>query len=432
MRHRRHVRAGVPYPRMPPSALRCGTLIDGLGSDPIRNATVVFEGHTITRVITNADAPRDAEVIDASHLTVMPGMIDCHVHLSSSTWGVQERLMTPFSLLVAHALNHARITLEAGFTSVRDAAGTPRGVKMAIDQGLFPGPRLRIAVSALSQTGGHGDSVMPNGASVRAVSELPFTVADGVEEVRKVTREVLRAGADQIKVHTSGGVMSPNDEPGATGFSPDEIAAIVYEARAAGKTVMAHAQATQGIKNAVLGGISSIEHGIYLDEEVIEEMKRRGTYFVPTLVAPLWVIRRAEKDPSSVPPYAIRKAREVVAAHQASFRLAVERGVRIAMGTDTGVGPHGTNAEELERMVEGGMTPMQAIVATTRTAAECARIAHLTGTLEVGKRADILGVEGDPLADITLLQDKTRLALIIKDGQTVKPIGAKTLTPATP
>jgi imidazolonepropionase-like amidohydrolase len=406
------------------TAIRCGTLIDGTGTDPVRDATLVFDNDTIVAI--DKDVPRDAEqVIDASHLTVMPGMIDCHVHLGSSTWGLQERLLTPFSLIVAHALNHARITLEAGFTSVRDAAGTPRGVKMAIEQGLFPGPRLRIAVSALSQTGGHGDSVMPNGANIRPVSELPFTVVDGVEGVRRATREVLRAGADQVKVHTSGGVMSPNDEPGATGFSPDEIAAIVYEARAAGKTVMAHAQATQGIKNAVLGGISSIEHGIYLDEEVIDEMKKRGTYFVPTLVAPVWVIRRAEKDPGSVPPYALRKAREVMADHQASFRLAVERGVRIAMGTDTGVGPHGTNAEELERMVEGGLTPMQAIVATTKTAAECSRIAHLTGTLEAGKRADILAVDGDPLSDITLLQDTTKLAMIVANGRTFKALGAQ-------
>jgi imidazolonepropionase-like amidohydrolase len=401
-------------------AIRCGTLIDGTGVEPERGATLVIENDTIVGITRGGEVPRDLDVIDAGHLTVMPGMIDCHVHLGSSTWGIQQRLLTPFSLIVAHALNHARITLEAGFTSVRDAAGTPRGVKMAIDQGLFPGPRLRIAVSALSQTGGHGDSVMPNGANIRPVSELPFTVVDGIEGVRRATREVLRAGADQVKVHTSGGVMSPNDEPGATGFAPDEIAAIVYEARAAGKSVMAHAQATQGIKNAVLGGIHSIEHGIYLDEEVIEEMKRRGTFLVPTLVAPLWVIRRAENDPSSVPPYALRKAREVVTDHQASFRLAVERGVRIAMGTDTGVGPHGSNAEELERMVEGGMTSMQAIVATTRTAAECARIAHLTGTLEVGKRADVLGVDGDPLGDIRVLQNKDKLALIVRDGRAFK------------
>src|SRR2546421_3084755 len=393
--------------------IRCGTLIDGTGAEPRRGASLLIEDQTIVAVNSDGAGPRDASVVDASELTVMPGLIDCHVHLSSWPMSIQQRLLTPYSLFVAQALANARLTLESGFTSVRDAAGTPRGVKMAIDQGLFPGPRLRIAVGALSQTGGHGDAVMPGGASTRVLGpEHPRTTVDGVEAVRKATRELLRAGADQIKVHTSGGVMSPNDEPDASGFAPDEIAAIVYEARAAGKTVMAHAQATQGIKNAVLGGIHSIEHGIYLDEEVVEEMKRRGTFLVATLVAPLWVVRRAEKDPSSVPPYALRKAREVMADHQASFRLAVERGVRIAMGTATGVGPHGSNAEELERMVEGGMTPMQAIVATTRTAAECARIAHLTGTLEVGKRADLLGVDGDPLSDIRVLQNKDKLALI--------------------
>jgi len=406
-----------------PTAVRCGTLIDGTGAEPVRGATLVFEGDTIVSVDPSGQVPRDADVVDAAHLTVMPGMIDCHVHLGSSTWGLQERLLTPYSLTIAHALDHARITLAAGFTSVRDAAGTPRGVKMAIDQGLFPGPRLRIAVAALSQTGGHGDSLMPNGANIRPTnSEMPHTVVDGVEDVRRAAREVLRAGADQIKVHTSGGVMSPNDEPGATGFAPDEIAAIVYEARAAGKTVMAHAQATQGIKNAVLGGIHSIEHGIYLDEEVIAEMKRRGTFLVATLVAPLWVVRRAEKDPGSVPAYAVRKAKEVIADHQASFRLAVERGVRIAMGTDTGVGPHGSNAEELQCMVEGGMTPMQAIVATTKSAAECTRISHLTGTLVAGKRADLLAVDGDPLADIRILQDAARLKLIMRDGRTFKAL----------
>src|SRR5438067_2448756 len=170
-----------------PTALRCGTLIDGSGAEPLHSATVVIDGDTITAINRDGQVPRDADVIDAEHLTVMPGMIDCHVHLASSTWGIQERLLIPYSLTIAHALNHARMTLEAGFTSVRDAAGNPRGVKMAVDQGLFPGPRMRIAVSALSQTGGHGDSVMPNGASIRPVSELPFTVVDGIEGVRRAT-----------------------------------------------------------------------------------------------------------------------------------------------------------------------------------------------------------------------------------------------------
>lgn len=401
--------------------IQAGTLIDGTGRDPVRNATIVIDDNRIAAVNANGAVPRGAEAIDASGMTVMPGMIDCHVHLMSTPQSLQDRLLTPYSLGLVHAIQHARETLDAGVTSVRDAAGTPRGLKMAIEQGLVPGPRLRVAVGALSQSGGHGDSTMPNGANIRVGGpEHPNTVVDGVEAVRRATRELLRAGADQIKVHTSGGVSSPNDEPTASGFSPEEIAAIVYEARAAGRTTMAHAQATQGIKNAVFGGIDSIEHGIYLDDEAIHEMKRRGTYLVPTLVAPLWIIRRAEQNPASVPPYALRKAREVVEAHQRSFAEAVRQGVLIAMGTDSGVGPHGVNAEELERMCDGGLTPMQAIVATTKTAADCIRLGGSVGTVEPGKLADLLVVDGDPLADIRVLQNRARLALIMKDGRVHK------------
>jgi imidazolonepropionase-like amidohydrolase len=393
------------------------TLIDGSGTEPLRNASVVIEGERIVAAGAGIDPPRDAEMIDAAGMTLMPGMIDCHVHLTSNADSLQERMLTPYSLQIAQAFTNARLTLDCGFTTVRDAGGTPRGVKMAIDRGMFPGPRLRIAVAALSQTGGHGDSTMPSGAITRIGDpEHPNWVVDGVEDVRKATREILRAGADQIKVHTSGGVMSPNDEPGATGFSPDEIAVIVYEARAAGKTVMAHAQAEQGIRNAVLGGIASIEHGIYLEDDVIEEMKRRGTYLVATLVAPVWVIRRSERDPGSVPPYAVRKSLEVKTAHHDSFKRAYAAGVPIAMGTDTGVGPHGSNAEELAFMVEAGMTPMEALVATTKTAAECSRVGHAVGTIEVGKFADLLLVDGDPLTDIAVLQNREKLALIMKGG----------------
>ena len=401
--------------------VRCGTLIDGTGRDPVRGATIAIDGERIVSVGPEGTLPRDVRVIDAGHATVMPGLIDAHVHLASTPKSIQQQLLTPYSLQIAENLVNARLTLEAGVTTARDAGGTPKGVKMAIEQDLFPGPRLRIAVSGLAQTGGHGDRRMISGVEMRVPdAEHPWTVVDGVDAVRKAAREVLRAGADQVKVMTSGGVMSPSSEPGATGFSPEEIAAIVYEARAAGKTVMAHAQAPQGIRNAVLAGIDSIEHGIYLEDDVMEEMCRRGTFLVATLVAPVWVLRRAEREPGSVPPYAVRKAQEVKEAHFASFRRAVARGVRIAMGTDSGVGPHGYNAEELTLMVEAGMTPMQAIVASTRTAAECVCLASETGTLEPGKRADLLVVEGDPLSDITILQEKTRLSLIMKDGQPFK------------
>ncbi len=396
-------------------AVRASTLIDGTGADPVRGRFVIIEDGVIGRIAT--DPPKGVEVIDAGELTILPGLIDCHVHLVPGQESIQQRLLMPPSLNTAMALVHARETLDAGFTTVRDAGFTTRGVKMAVERGAFPGPRMRIAVTPLSQTGGHGDSLMPSGVSMAVADpERPVGVVDGIDNIRRVTREVLRAGADQIKIMTSGGVLSPNDEPGATGFSPEEIAAVVYEAHAAGKTVMSHAQATQWIKNAVLAGVESIEHGIYLTEEICAEMKKRGTYLVATLVAPQWVIRRAEKDPSSMPPYAIRKAREVVDAHQRSFRMAVEHGVRIAMGTDTGVGPHGTNAEEIALMVENGMTPMQAIVASTKTAAECTRVDTLVGTIEPGKRADLVGVRGDPLANIALFKDRSSVAFVMKDG----------------
>ncbi len=355
-------------------------LIDGTGADPVRNATVVVEGERIERAGAGIKAPRGADVIDAGGRTLMPGLIDCHVHFMSRPSSLQERALTPPSLNLFYAMKHARDTLDAGVTTVRDAAGTPQGFKLAIERGLIAGPRMRIAVGALSQTGGHGDATMPAGFRMRNQSpEWPETLVDGPEEVRKATRSLLRAGADFIKLHATGGVMSPSDEPGHTQFSPEEIAVMVKTAAAAGKTCMAHAQGTAGIKNAVLGGVESVEHGIWLDDEVIEEMKRRGTFLVPTLVAPLWVLRRNERQPGSVLPQSVRKTHEVIDDHKASFRRAVEAGVRVAMGTDSGVGEHGYNAEELQLMVEGGMTPMQAIVASTKTASECAHMAGRRG-----------------------------------------------------
>ena len=405
------------------TAIVNGTLIDGTGADPVPNATLVIEGERIERVGAGIAPPRDAQVIDATGRTVMPGLIDCHVHLYGRVTHLQERLLTPPSLSLFYSARNAQRTLDAGVTSVRDASGSPGGFKMAVAQGLIPGPRMKISVSALSQTGGHGDQMMPSGVSTSASAagggrgpEWPHTVVDGEDEVRVAVRQLLRAGADFIKLCSTGGVLSPSDEPGHTQFTPEEIAVMVYEARAAGKTCMSHAQGTQGILNAVLAGVESIEHGIYVDERCIDEMKQRGTFLVPTLVAPVWVLRHAERMPGSILPQSVRKTKEVMEDHKRNIGEAMRAGVRVAMGTDSGVGHHGSNAEELQLMVEAGMTPMQAIVASTKTASECIHMQEDVGTLEPGKYADVLIVNGDPLDDIAVLQDKGKLSLIMQGG----------------
>jgi imidazolonepropionase-like amidohydrolase len=405
-----------------------GVLIDGTGREPVPNAAVVIDDDgRVTSAGRLDNPPRDAEVIDVSGRTIMPGLIDCHVHLFAEMKPMLDIALTPLSLRVIEAIQHAKATLDAGVTTVRDASGTPIGFKMAAERGLIAAPRMRISVSALSQTGGHGDTLMPSGTHAPVLPmggsfEWPETICDGVEEVRKAVRGVLRAGADFVKLHATGGVLSPSDEPGATQFSREEIAVMVAEAAAQGKTCMAHAQGTEGIRNAVLCGVESIEHGIYLDESVVAEMKSRDTFLVPTLVAPIWVERHAERQEGVVMPQSLRKTREVQGAHRESFRMAVESGVRIAMGTDAAVGEHGTNAEELRLMVENGMTPMQAIVASTRTASECVHMADDVGTLEAGKLADLLVVDGNPLDDIGVLEDKDRLLLIMQGGTAHKDL----------
>ena len=282
----------------------------------------------------------------------------------------------PLSLKILRAADNARKTLEAGVTSVRDAGGTPLGLKLAAERGLIPAPRMRIAVSILSQTGGHGDFLLPVGTHFPmgmpldgSLPEWPNPVCDGVDEVRRTVRANLRAGADFIKLCSSGGVLSPSDEPTSTQFTREEIKVMVYEAAAEGKTCMAHAQSTEGIRNAVECGVESIEHRVYLDESVVEEMIRRGTFLVPTLLPGETLFDLAREKPGAVLPQSLRKAEQVFPHHRASFRMAVEAGVRIAMGTDSAVCPHGENGRELGLMVDNGMTEMEAIVASTKTAA---------------------------------------------------------------
>jgi imidazolonepropionase-like amidohydrolase len=244
---------------------------------------------------------------------------------------------------------------------------------------------------------------------------------DGVDDCRRKAREVLRAGADIIKICSTGGVLSPTDHPEYTQFSPEELEVIVREAGyRRGVKVMAHAQGTEGIKNAVRAGIHSIEHGIFLDEEAIELMLKHGTYLVPTLLAPIAVLEAGEKG--GMPEYGVRKSREVVEIHSDSITRAHKAGVKIAMGTDAGVMPHGTNLRELGLMVNIGMTPMESIVATTKVAAHCLGWEDQVGTIEAGKLADILVVKINPLQDIRSLENNDNIAFVMKDGKTVKDL----------
>ncbi len=400
-------------------------LIDGTGADPVERATVVIAGERIEAVgpASKVKIPKDAAVIEAEGMSLLPGLIDCHVHFFGQ-WGYDllRGLMTPPSLSLLYAVPNARVTVEAGITTVRDAGGTPAGVKVAIERGLFPGPRMLVSVSFLSQTGGHGDDMMPYCIDLgdNKLPDVPLGVVDGEEAMRQKVREILRAGADWIKLCTSGGVLSSADSPQHAQFTVAEIATAVYEARAQGKRCLAHAQSNQGIKNAIEAGVASIEHGIYLDDEAIEMMLKRGVYLVPTLVAPQDVLDLAAARPGLLPDYAVNKSREVMATHRESFRRAVAAGVKVAMGTDTGVGPHGGNARELGLMVANGMTPMQAIVASTRTAAELLRLDDKLGVIAKGKLADLLLVEGDPLEEIGVVADAERLAMVLKGGAPVR------------
>jgi imidazolonepropionase-like amidohydrolase len=391
-----------------------GLLFDGTGTDPAVADITVEEG----RIVEVGRGLDGAEQVDLAGKAVLPGLFDCHVHLLVSTIDEMRNLHTPFSYRFFQAAQNLQATLRIGITTVRDAGGADLGVKQAVADGLLPGPRMQISLRMISQTGGHGDPWTVSGADIEflpAHPGVPETMVDGPEQMRRVVRTLIRQGADVIKVATSGGVLSPRDNPRHAHFRPDELEMLVREASAAGIWVMAHAQATDGIKNGIRAGIRSIEHGIFLDDEAIDMMLQRGTWLVPTLVAPQGVIRAAEEG-ASIPEAALAKAQEVTAIHRDAFRRAVGAGVKVAMGTDSGVTPHGANLEELRLMVEGGMTPMQALVATTRSAAELMGLDDELGTLEEGKRADLVVVDGDPLEVGELA---SRISAVYQDGRQV-------------
>lgn len=330
-----------------------------------------------------AESGDEPHRFDASGMTLTPGIIDCHVHVAVSGAGSLDAFAQPFSLQFYEAVQNMRLTLEAGVTTARDAGGADAGLKVARERGYVRGPKLTEAISIMSQTGGHGDGCMASGVEMPMLGAhpgRPAGVADGVDEVRRTARAILRAGADHIKITSTGGVLSPSDDPRHPQYTHEEIAAIVYEAAAQGTYVMSHAIGTAGIKSALRAGVRSIEHGIMLDDEAIDLFGQHDAFLVPTLQAPRAVIKAAAAG-AALPPEIVDKAKMVAETHADSIARAYERGVKIAMGTDAGVGPHGDNLEELENLAEIGMSTVDVLRASTSRGAE------LLGKNDVGQIA---------------------------------------------
>lgn len=403
------------------TVLAGGDVFDGL-SDSVSPTDIAIQGERIVSIGSDLDGD---DLVDVSGMTLLPGLFDCHVHVSVSSVDVVEMLNQPFSLQFFLAMVNLRRTLDCGITMVRDAGGADLGIKEAVARGIIDGPDLQISITALGQTGGHTDNWYPCGVTVPA--ELlehpgrPDGIVDGVDSMRRKVREVARAGADVIKVCTTGGVLSPRDNPHHSHFSPAELDVLVEEAARLGLWVMAHSQGAAGIKASVKAGIRSIEHGIYLDEESVALMKQKGAWLVPTLSAPLAVIAAADAG-AQLPPPALEKAEEAVMRHRESFKMALQAEVRIAMGTDSGVGPHGSNLHELTLMNEYGMPAPAVLKAATSSAAELLGVEESRGSLTVGKLADVVAVKGSPL-DLPGLRQS--ISMVYKRGRLVALAGAR-------
>jgi imidazolonepropionase-like amidohydrolase len=402
-----------------------GRLIDGSGRDPIARGAVVIDGRRIVQAGPEAaiPLPRGARVHDAAGRTILPGFVDCHVHCTYRARDARQHLVNPPTYNVFRSLPILRQTLECGVTTARDTGGADAGFRKAVEDGIVVGPRLLVAIVMISQTGGHGDSWVTAGVRIPRRAWLPGNIADGVDEVRRLARQILMQGADFLKVCATGGITSVTDDYDEPQFTVEELGAAVHEAAAQKKRVAAHAEGLQGIKNALQAGVYSIEHGWFMDEECVELMLRQGTWWIPTLALVPLARERRMKDPAwsqAALSDEHRKEEEIYRRQLEQMPLwkhAVEKGIRVAMGTDQS---HrlltGENLVELGFMVSHlGMSPMQAIVAATRAAAECLERPEL-GTLEPGKAADVVVVDGDPIEDIEVLGRADRVHLVMKEG----------------
>ena len=407
-----------------------GKIIDGLGGDPISEGVIVIDKGFITSVGSKdaITAPREAEIIDASGLTVLPGIIDCHVHGTYRSRDVRQHLLNSPTYNVLRSTQIIEETLACGVTTARDMGGADAGFRQAIEEGIIDGPRLLISIAMISQTGGHGDYWVPAGMRIPKRTWLPDGVTDGVDGVRRVVRQFLMAGADFIKICSTGGITSVTDSWDEPQFTLDEIKCAVDEAAAKKKPVAVHAEGIEGIRTALEAGVHSLEHGWFLDEECIEQMVNQSTWWVPTLALVPMSIENRKRDPNWAKQQLGEEAQKDAEIHRKMeaeqipiWREAVRRGVKIAMGTDQS---HrllvGENLVELRFMVDYlGMEAMDVLVSATSKAAECIGRKDL-GALDVGKIADVLIVEGEPLDDISILEDRKRIKLIMKQGNIFK------------
>ncbi|WDH79013.1 amidohydrolase family protein [Microbacterium esteraromaticum] len=394
------------------------TVLDGKGGRSSSPRDVLIEEGRITAVRPRISPAEDVREIDGTGRFLLPGFIDAHVHLRLPGTPINPAtsLHEPPTLRLYRATKNMRATLRAGVTYVRDLGGIDYGAKMAVDYGEILGPRIVPALQAIGPTGGHTDYRTLGGfAQDRDTPGLSISpLADGPTEAVLRTRELHRAGAGVIKVMGTGGVWSPRDSPEHDGFSPEELSAIVTEATNRGLPVAAHAQGINGIKNSIRAGVTSIEHGYSIDDEAIELMRSGGVWLVPTLLTGL-----TPPTGDGVPDYARAKKVKLQQALKQNISRAVDAGVKIAMGTDSGVVPHGNNLQELVHLVECGMTPMQAIMAGTSHAAELLGIDETVGSVEVGKDADLVIADVDPESDISALSDPRHIKVVLQRGRVV-------------
>ena len=405
----------MPGPRNATRVVLSGGSVFDSSSGEVHVGDVLIEGDRIVEVGNDLDAD---DLVDCTDRLVMPGFFDCHVHLTGRDLSMERAFFDPYSIRYFNAAANLRATLRAGVTTVRDAGSADAGIKLAVERGLVPGPRVLTAIGVISQTGGHvGDNWLASGVRWPEQPGQPSTVVDGRDSARRVVRQLVRAGADQIKVATTGGAMTAYNDPARAQLREDELDEIVTEARAAGLYVMAHAHGAGGAKAAIKAGARSIEHGTMLDDEAIDLMLSHGTYLVPTLSAGQGVLHRAAAG-EALSADLVAKTEALVLHHASVVKRAFDAGVPIALGTDAPATPHGQNLGEMELLAAAGLPAPAAWRAGTIVAARLLRLDQEFGALEAGKRADIVVAEGGA-DDLDALHQ--RVVEVWKDGVRVRP-----------